>query len=98
VYPSMTARVTGSASDSLGATPTRGRQGASCSSSSILTYSAVAGVSKSASTRPPTRSTLASNVDHGHPPRLTHSLEITHLGRKWPGRTLSPTDHPDQTG
>src|SRR5829696_3335750 len=75
----MTARVTSSASLSLGGMPTGGRQGASwgacCSSSSILTYSAVARVSRSASTRPPTRSTLGSNADHGHPPLLTHPLE-----------------------
>src|SRR5215218_7048360 len=80
----MTASVTSSASLSLGAMPTLGRQGASwgaCSSrSSILTYSAVARVSRSASTRPPTRSTLGSNADHGHPPHIHAALGIDHLG------------------
>src|SRR6266508_1569638 len=53
----MTARVTSSASDSLGAIPTAGRQGARCgevfSRSSVVTYSAVARVSRAASTGPP---------------------------------------------
>src|SRR5450755_4890012 len=51
----MTARVTSSASLSFTPMPTRGRYGASCgdsfSRSSVLTYSAVARVSRSASTR-----------------------------------------------
>src|SRR5829696_10061975 len=79
----MTARVTSSASLSLGGMPTGGRQGASwgacCSSSSILTYSAVARVSRSASTRPPTRSTLGSNADHGHPRPHAGPLGINRL-------------------
>src|SRR6266516_4769507 len=53
----MTARVTSSASDSLGVIPTAGRQGARCgavfSRSSVVTYSAVARVSRPASTGPP---------------------------------------------
>src|SRR6266536_913219 len=53
----MTAKVTSSASDSLGAIPTAGRQGARCgevfSRSSVVTYSAVARVSRAASTGPP---------------------------------------------
>src|SRR5215213_704623 len=80
----MTARVTSSASLSLGVMPTGGRGGASCgdacSSSSIFTYSAVARVSRSASTRPPTRSTLGSNADHGHPRPHAGPLGINRLG------------------
>src|SRR6266496_992428 len=53
----MTARVTSSASVSLGAIPIAGRQGARCgavfSRSSVVTYSAVARVSRAASTGPP---------------------------------------------
>src|SRR6266511_872323 len=53
----MTAKVTSSASDSLGAIPTAGRQGARCgevfSRSSVVTDSAVARVSRAASTGPP---------------------------------------------
>src|SRR6266498_2051556 len=53
----MTAKVTSSASDSLGAIPTAGRQGARCgedfSRSSGVTYSAVARKSRAASTEPP---------------------------------------------
>src|SRR6266508_1992362 len=53
----MTAKVTSSASDSLGAILTAGRQGARCgevfSRSSVVTYSAVARVSRAASTGPP---------------------------------------------
>src|SRR5829696_3075116 len=79
----MTARVTSSASLSLGVMPTGGRGGASCgdacSSSSIFTYSAVARVSRSASTRPPTRSTLGSNADHGHPRPHAGPLGINRL-------------------
>src|SRR6266511_3531386 len=67
----MTARVTSSASLSLGGIPTAGRQGArwgaAFSRSSMVTYSAVARVSRSASTGPP-GSTLGSSADHGHPP------------------------------
>jgi hypothetical protein len=64
------ARVTSSASLSLGAIPTAGRQGARCgaafSRSSMVTYRAVARVSKSASTGPP-GSTLGSQRRSGHP-------------------------------
>src|SRR5262245_7280819 len=71
----MTAKVTSSASLSLGAIPTAGRHGARwgacCSRSSMVTYSAVARVSRSASTGPP-GSTLGLNADHGHPPLIPH--------------------------
>ena len=62
----------------LGAIPTTGRHGASCgaafSSSSILTYSAVARVSKSASTGPP-GSTLGSQRRSWAPSALPAPLE-----------------------
>src|SRR6266511_950066 len=55
----MTAKVTSSASDSLGAIPTAGRQGARggevFSRSSVVRYSAVARVSRASSTGPPRR-------------------------------------------
>src|SRR6266498_2369735 len=79
----MTARVTSSASVSLGAIPTAGRHGARwgccCSRSSMVTYSAVARVSRSASTGPP-GSTLGLNADHGHPPFNPAPLGINRLG------------------
>src|SRR6266540_4255701 len=78
----MTAKVTSSASVSLGAIPTRGRQGArwgaAFSRSSMVTYSAVARVSRSASTGPP-GSTLGSNADQGHPPLNSAPLGIDRL-------------------
>src|SRR6266536_1343261 len=84
----MTANVTSSASVSLGGIPTAGRQGArwgACfSRSSTVTYSAVARVSRSASTRPPTRSTLGSNADHGHPPLISPPLGINRLASALP--------------
>jgi hypothetical protein len=44
----------------------------------MVTYSAVARVSKSASTGPP-GSTLGCNADHGHPPLIPAPLGINHL-------------------
>src|SRR6266508_6628915 len=82
----MTARVTSSASDSLGAIPTAGRQGARCgavfSRSSVVTYSAVARVSRSASTGPP-------RLDVGF---ATPILDALLRLRIWPlgGRKLRP--------
>src|SRR4029453_18677927 len=71
-----TARVTSSASLSLGAIPTAGRQGASCgaafSRSSVVTYSAVARVSRSASTGPPRARRWVYNADPGRPPQRWH--------------------------
>src|SRR6266540_4657949 len=82
----MTARVTSSASDSLGAIPTAGRQGARCGDafnrSSVVTYSAVARVSRSASTGPP-------RLDVGFAtPILDALLHLSHLAA-W-GRKLPP--------
>src|SRR6266540_4159068 len=82
----MTARVTSSASDSLGVIPTAGRQGARCgavfSRSSVVTYSAVARVSRSASTGPP-------RLDVGF---ATPILDALLRLRIWPlgGRKLRP--------
>src|SRR6266702_122017 len=45
----------------------------------MVTYSAVARVSRSASTGPP-GSTLGSNADHGHPPLNSAPLGIDRLG------------------
>jgi hypothetical protein len=70
------ARVTSSASPSLGAIPTAGRQGArygaAFSRSSMVTYSAVARVSKSASTGPP-GSTLGSQRRSWAPSASSHT-------------------------
>src|SRR6266508_3570015 len=82
----MTARVTSLASDSLGAIHTAGRQGARCGDafnrSSVVTYSAVARVSRSASTGPP-------RLDVGFAtPILDALLHLSHLAA-W-GRKLPP--------
>src|SRR6266571_4793174 len=58
----------------------------------MVTYSAVARVSRSASTGPP-GSTLGSNADHGHPPLNSAPLGIDRLGPT-PARRCTPGSGP----
>src|SRR5947209_20497667 len=73
--------------------PTAGRHGASpglsLRASSIFTYSAVARVSSSASTRPPKGRTLVCNADPGRPLLLGHGFRSAGIPWNYSSRRLT---------
>src|SRR5947209_13626347 len=75
--------------------PTAGRHGASpglsLRASSIFTYSAVARVSSSASTRPPKGRTLVCNADPGRPLLLGHGFRSAGIPWNYSSRLPRPT-------